>query len=395
MPIKCLRSEHEYSIRINKNELGLCCKSSVVADPTNIDNLLSDLQNGVKNPACRVCWDAEDAGTTSWREIGNNEYTVNPNTILLELLLDNTCDSACVYCSPDSSSKWDQEYRSNNQKVILPWIHNLHPFSGNTEKLESHIQQYVGKMSLMAAESNKNFSINLQGGEPLLSKFVRNGGISELVKLFYANNNTRKLSISIISNGNTPSTLLKKVQQELNELSLTYAHVKFTIMLSMEAIGENAEYIRYGVSWNKFMINVNSWATMKNIRIVFLMTISPFSIKDTAEFIKQMHTICQSYSKIPKFSISKVYEPACMNIAILDNTFLHYLTEAIDFLNEYSHSISDSSGSVDRLIQLKNDIGKTNDAPLLGTYFKYFLSNRAVDIRSINPELFEFITSRK
>lgn len=394
MSFKCLRSEHEYSIRLNKNELGLCCKSSVVANQANIDLLRHDLKLGIRNPACRVCWNAEDTGITSWRELGNDEYTTNPNTILLELLLDNTCDSACVYCSPDSSSKWDQEYHSNSQKIMLPWIHNLRPFNGDKQYLESHIEQYVSEMSNLATTKNKNAVINLQGGEPLLSKFVKNNGISKLVNLFYSNNNSQKLSITIISNGNTPTILLKKIQHEIAELTEKFEYVKFTIMLSMEAVEGNAEYIRYGVSWDTFIINVRAWASLHNIRLVFLMTISPFSIKDTTAFISQMHHICQLHNKIPKFSISKVYEPTCMDIAILDHTFSHYLGDAIQYLSANAASISDSTGSVSRLLQLQNDIGKIT-LNSLSDYFDYVLTLRKLDIADVNPELFKYITSKK
>lgn len=133
----------------------------------------------------------------------------------------NLCNFACVYCGPEFSSKWASEL---DVKINTPADQQRQQFKeyilGNTKNLKH---------------------VYLAGGEPLLMKENL-----ELLEKLYVENPNVNLRIN---------TNLSKVDTKIFELVCTFKNVHWTV--SVETIGREYEYIRYGGVWQQFVDNLN------------------------------------------------------------------------------------------------------------------------------------------
>lgn len=146
----CVQKEHYGDLRIEKidevmnNELHTAIKH--------------DSLNGVQNKNCEYCWKIESNSNTyefSNRVQALKHYETWMNNIgsfkveVLDLRWQNTCNFACIMCSPIYSSKWEKE-----RKVTRRLLFEVTP----------EIYQYINDSMPDIKE------VYLAGGEPLQMK---------------------------------------------------------------------------------------------------------------------------------------------------------------------------------------------------------------------------------
>jgi MoaA/NifB/PqqE/SkfB family radical SAM enzyme len=72
--------------------------------------ILTALDHNIKHSSCKVCWDLEEAGAVSSRQIYNKRFNdVDPlpnQPRILVIKPGNTCNYACRMCNPVTSSSW-------------------------------------------------------------------------------------------------------------------------------------------------------------------------------------------------------------------------------------------------------------------------------------------------
>lgn len=70
----------------------------------------AQLDHGLQDPSCQVCWDAESVGNSSARQYFNQSFgNVDPLPDQPRVLIikpGNTCNFACRMCNPMTSSSW-------------------------------------------------------------------------------------------------------------------------------------------------------------------------------------------------------------------------------------------------------------------------------------------------
>jgi sulfatase maturation enzyme AslB (radical SAM superfamily) len=203
-----------------------CCKYlTSIAD--NIDQYLTsqeliDLKDQFKmdkQPAgCQRCWDDENAGIPSKRQLDWQylfEYQ-EPNLDDLAVLsfpFGNLCNLACRICNSYSSSKWYDETRKLQKHI--PTIPLFAPtrFYQNTKLLET-IKQL----------SKNLIHIDFPGGEPFIT------GVDEQIEFlkFLVKNNAKNISLHYTTNCTTFP------QDEYWQLWKEFKHVD--IQLSIDGI---------------------------------------------------------------------------------------------------------------------------------------------------------------
>jgi len=129
----------------------------------------------------------------------------------------NLCNFACVYCSPEFSSKWSEELKIR---------HNM-PSEQQLMDFKNHVYDHAGQLK----------HVYLAGGEPLLMK-------ENLTLLEKLNPDT---NIRINTN-------LSKVDTRMFEAVCEFPNVHWTV--SVETQADEFEYIRYGGSWLDFLDNL-------------------------------------------------------------------------------------------------------------------------------------------
>jgi len=205
----------------------------------------------------------------------------------------NLCNFACVYCSPEFSSKWANEL-------------NVHPATPSDQQRDD-FKQYL-------FDNAKNLKhVYLAGGEPLLMK--------ENLELLKELNPEVNLRIN---------TNLSKVDTGVFDAICSFKNVHWTV--SAETINEEFEYIRFGGSWIDFLDNLNTIRKLDH-KITFNMLwflLNYESVFDYVEYIKGLGFHNNS------FVIGALLNPDYLNIRHLPENVLHLLKTKLESkINEH------------------------------------------------------------
>ena len=199
----------------------------------------------------------------------------------VDLRWTNHCNQACVYCSPEYSSKWAQELK---RKIK------------STEESRKKIKKFVFE------NIKKLKNVYLAGGEPLLMNENR-----EFLELLLKENP----SINIRVNTNLSTT-----ETGVFDMLCQFKNIHWTV--SVETIKDQYEYVRYGGVWNDFLKNLKLIKKLNN-RITFNMLyfiLNYKSIFSTVNFFKEMGFHENS------FVIGPLYTPEYLNILNLPKNIL-------------------------------------------------------------------------
>lgn len=246
-----------------------------------------DLMNGERNyKFCEACYEREDNGFPSARIGNNNDFRDRQETILQNLNSDgsmtpvikswdirysNLCNLKCRSCGDLYSTKWAAETGSNTELKAFP----------------------AGQDPLVEQYDNVE-KIYFAGGEPLimpehfetLSKLIESGR-SKKVALVY-NSNMTKLNYN---------------KHDLLEYWKEFKTV--TVGMSIDAIGDRAEYIRNGVKWKTIESN----------------------LKKFSEFVRNHNTISFYYS--PTISLMSVYTLTDTHKYLYDNGYMKNINDVL------------------------------------------------------------------
>lgn len=206
-----------------------------------IENILADLPNcmhktfmkeGIKIGACETCYKQEQNQNQQniissriyyrreLRSVPLTTYDSGFNLYHVDVRWSNTCNLACVYCGPVNSSKWAEE---------LGQVPQL------SEEAKQHTKEYIFKH----AHQLKN--VYLAGGEPLLMKENL-----EFLELLLEVNPDVQLRIN---------TNLSVIGTKIFDIICKFKNVHWIV--SVESMGKQFDYIRYGSDWEIFLENLN------------------------------------------------------------------------------------------------------------------------------------------
>jgi len=263
----CILPFNSLSIGATGNQR-LCCNSNnglngldrplPVTERTDIDwldgialnRIRKSLLNNERIKECDRCWELEDIGQESYRQMSANPYTeyapkryesiVNGDhsTVLekLEIDLGNKCNLACRMCGPHSSSLFAEEYNKVNNIRITPtsdsWL-------GNSKFFD-----------LVRANASTLKHIYILGGEPLIIPEQ-----AELLDLLIELDVAKNIKLQYNSNITTIG----------NRWYETWDKFKFVeISASIDGTGGFYEYVRWPAKWDKIYNNLKElklWAS--------------------------------------------------------------------------------------------------------------------------------------
>ena len=218
---------------------------------------------------CAGCYFQEKDRATSFesissrlyyaKELGphiNNNLLDNKNNFDLshvDLRWTNHCNQACVYCSPEYSSKWATEL-------------------GETIKSNKQAKDQVKKYVFKNIKKLKN--IYLAGGEPMLMNDNK-----EFLTLLLEHNPDVHIRVN---------TNLSSTKTGVFQLLCKFKNVHWTV--SIESMDKEYEYIRYHGSWKDFIKNLKHIQTL-NHKISFNMLyfiLNYKSIFDCIDYFKSI-----------------------------------------------------------------------------------------------------------
>lgn len=354
-----------------------------------IIDLKKDLANGVKSKHCSKCWDDEKRGIRSYRQGLNSllsmqkdpsipnwmdTYFSRKNDFMSDLVLSadikvgNTCNYACVMCSPKESSMIYANWMDTIDHPIIrsklaedpQYLERAKSFSFKNKIFVNYLDDVL--------ENNKHIKfLNFIGGEPFLDQFL----LEKLRSLPVATKN--KLSLMFVTNAS------KNFSEIINSLG-DFKYVQCSV--SLEGIGEVQEWARYGSDWNQVEKNVLKGVKNPKIDMTVLHTFQTATVLG----FKDLASWCKSNSI--KLATNIVYEPACLSVKTLPKNIKEKLL--VDIVNNKDIINNIETRYEDLLVKVQN---LKYDASLRDDFFEYIewyeAKKNIRKLKNIFPQLYK------
>lgn len=247
--------------------------------PTKVEDRQQMLKGNWPKNTCDYCKKVEDEGQHSDRmtqldlqkdisftppELIKDASSTSVTPTFIEVYFRNTCNMSCVYCGPHFSSKWEEELKKygdlpeftkmqENTKYSLQSIqHN--PFY---EKQKKEFWAYL--------EENERYKtlrfFSFLGGEPLV--------IPELDECinFWDTHPNENLTFQIITNLKAEDKRFDSFLDKIEKLTSNKKVYRFKVCASLDCLGEQAEYVRYGLKMEQWHRNFEKILKIKNLKV--------------------------------------------------------------------------------------------------------------------------------
>jgi organic radical activating enzyme len=303
-----------------------------------IDRL--NMQLGNRPKGCEYCWKIEDMGRDAISdrvykskiyplEALNEAYTKphqeDVNLRTLEIAFDRTCQFACSYCNPAFSSTWVRDIQRNGAYESLVSDgrnHFTHDHPSSQLYRFGEVNPYVEAFfKWWETDLHKTLQeLRITGGEPLMS-----GDTWKLLDWFKTNKGRSRTRLAINSN------LGKEV--DLDRLLSSIEGTEVDIYTSNESTGAQAEYIRDGLDYAAWWVNVQKLLDSPNIRAVHCMaTINALCLTGLPDLLTQLVNLKRIYGRERvSFTLNILRFPSFQSPLVLPNylrrTFELNLTE--------------------------------------------------------------------
>ena len=272
---------------------------------------------------CARCERIEAQGRTdSMRGNGNHAYAhYNDNDITLEIRPGNTCNFACQTCWPEASSRVAQYY---NQVGLI-----------DIKNLDS---QRMDNFDFLLPIADRIRDVVLLGGEPFYDKNC-------LRFLSWAQQNLRS-HLMMFTNGSV-------IDQDFLQ---TYPG-RLTVIFSLDAVGQPAEYIRYGTVWSEVLKNYLAVRSMAHIKVRVNITCSVYNYMHLEPLIE---FLCKDWPEVVSFGVP--HQPYLTEQSVpkhMRDTVTQSLQRVVDRLNTATippDQKSNAVNAVNSIIQNLNSV---------------------------------------
>jgi hypothetical protein len=412
MSKKCWVPYNEVNLFVGQGTLNYCCK--ITEDWMSLDHDIASGAEIVSNkkltsfrqglhqdgmPAeCKTCTIAESQNNISWRQqegvvpkqFDNDTDLMSDSAYFnqINIYFDNQCDSACLYCNEDYSSKWEAEKiragelwledRSNKRKInYQSRIQKIHEF---LIKAGEEIPKKIAGQQLYEIGVNLTFL----GGEPLLSPELRDGKLETFIDDFYTHApKDYNVVVTIHTNANSSKYVLDRFFDSVESLKAKYPRLIIKIVMSIESIGKPLDYIRYGSTWQQVEENVHRYMSNKSIFIVaFNPTFNTLSLPTSPEYFKWLIRLNEQYNERTLFVSSNIaFSPERFNPYNTSEYFKSQVLESLEIIKNNKDKFE--SGSYNNLINRFEDLSKNmKKRPLPGftEMIDYVKKHRNMDI---------------
>ena len=245
-----------------------------------------DMLQGIQTKECNYCWNIENLGhghlsdrsyksANSWawphkQKVLDSKLGADINPTYLEISFENTCNFKCAYCSPEVSSRWMEEVKTNGPYKLTRNNHHDLDYLKSMDRMPIHFKEYnpyIEAFWKWWPDLYKDLeTFRITGGEPLLSEHTWK-------VLDYIDQNPRKdLTLAINTNMGVPKKLINKLIDYVNRIGPKIKEIQ--IFTSAEATGKQCEYIRHGMVWDEFTENCEDFLskTEHQVSLNFMVT---------------------------------------------------------------------------------------------------------------------------
>jgi hypothetical protein len=380
---------HPPAHRIDAEAIKTNPKAIHNTDEKKLDRL--NMQNDIRPVGCEYCWKIEDMGreAVSDRVYKSKIYPIKAlddayeldyrhdvDLRTLEIAFDRTCQFACSYCNPAFSSTWVKDIKNNGPYTNLVSDgrgHFTHTHDSSQLYIFGEPNPYVEAFfAWWESDLHKTLQeLRITGGEPLMS-----GETWKLIDWFKQNRGRSQTRLAINSNLGMDRVKLREFIDKVEDIP----HLE--VYTSMEAIGNQAEYIRDGLNYNQWLSNVTELLENSSIKAVHCMcTINALCLDSLLDLLNQLLTLKEIYGRERvNFTLNILRFPSFQSALVFPDSikkdYQHNLTQWLRLNGHNSelheHEINHLQRLIDYLDVVKTPHSETFDMPNLLNDFKQF-----------------------
>ena len=350
----------------------------------------AQMQRGERPAGCEYCWKIEDMGrgAVSDRVYKSRIYPIQAlhaaaatapdqdvNLRTLEISFDRTCQFACSYCNPAFSSTWVKDIRANGAYTHLVsdgrnhFTHThdsaqLFRFGERNPYVDAFFEWWESDLHQTLEE------LRITGGEPLMSGYTW-----KLIDWFRDNPGRSRTRLAINSNLGMSWDVIQRMLDSCEGIELD-------VYTSMESIGPHAEYIRDGLDYTEWCMNMQRIIQGKKLRALHVMcTINALCLESLPEFLTYLMLWKQEHgADFPNFTLNILRFPSFQSPLVLPAEIrMHHRDRLQAWLDHWGNNIClqhHERNHVQRLIDYL-DVVKTPhsdafDLPALHNDFRQF-----------------------
>jgi len=319
--------------------------------------------NGEQPDGCSYCWNIEKMdrsfnsdrhyrSSEPWAQAGWDDVLekgadgdIEPR--FMEVNFNHACNLACSYCSPHLSSKWAEDIEQNGPyDTIIP--HNSIDYFkqiGQYPIPNREVNPYVDAFWEWWPELYPKLqNFRMTGGEPLMDK-------NTFRVLDYVIDNGRPdLEMAVTTNASVPDKLWNKFVDKVSFISEYKKLKRFRAFVSVDGWGDQAEYMRHGLDFDKMWNNVNNYLTRVDEGLVtFIVTFNMLSLPSIKKLLEgilelqRIHNVTKSRrdddGNIVVYGHHKVFidtpmlrYPEWQSLQLAPKEHWHYADEALAFM---------------------------------------------------------------
>ena len=291
-----------------------------------------EMLEGERPEECDYCWGVEDNSdrfsdrtfksgeSWSWPfadEIQALDWRADYNPKYVEVAFSNACNFKCSYCGPAFSTQHMQEiekfgpYPTTDNFNSLEWARQENKMPIPQSQENPYVEAFWKWWPELYIDLH---TFRITGGEPLMSKDTW----EVLDYIINEPNPNRNLKLAINSNLGIPDKLVDRFIEKIQRICDEDRVDEFIIFTSVDGWGEQAEYARNGLVFNKFWDNVNKLLTKcPRINLTFMVTYNALSVPTYDKLIDGVYDLKREYGTSDRYWKSA---------AFLDTSYLRYPT---------------------------------------------------------------------
>jgi organic radical activating enzyme len=294
----------------------------------------------------------------------------------LEIAFDRTCQFACSYCNPAFSSTWVRDIQRNGpyERLVSDgrnhFTHDhpssqLYKFGEANPYVEAFFAWWETDLHRTLQE------LRITGGEPLMS-----GDTWKLLDWFRTNKGRSSTRLAINSN------LGKEV--DIDRLLDATKDISLDLYTSMESIGQQAEYIRDGLDYSAWVMNLIRLMECGQLRSLHVMcTVNALCLDTLPNLLTAIMRWKQEYGRdFPSFTLNILRFPSFQSPLVLPDAIkLRHKNQLQEWLDCWSsdplmheHERNHVQRLIDYLDIVKTPHSDAFEQPKLHNDFRQFFT---------------------
>ena len=299
-----------------------------------------EMLEGKRPSECNYCWNIEDNSNSfsdrvfkssePWsidqmEKIKQSDWNENYNPRYVEVSFSNTCNFKCAYCGPQYSSKWVEEIEKHGHYDTATRFNSIEDIKkrGEMPYKKSDHNPYIDAFWEWWPDLYKDLhTFRITGGEPLLSPDTFK--VLEYIQEHWEEN--PNLSLAINTNLGVPKKLVDRMIAIAKDLVDNNKVREFIIFTSVESTGRQAEYVRYGLDYDQFWVNIDNILTqLPKVTVNIMAAFNALSVFTYSDLIDKVLEVKKKYTNDDRYwntplqlDTSYTRWPPHLNVKILE-----------------------------------------------------------------------------